>query len=60
MVCMKQTQIRVGDELMERLHRFAARLRSEQPGLTVKLSDVIRILLGKGLDVVEKQTAKRQ
>lgn len=49
----QQTAFRLPTLLLERLDRYAERLRLEQPGLTISRADVVRLLLTRGLDQLE-------
>lgn len=51
---MKITPIRYPPDLLRRLDRHAERLRREQPGVTITRSDVIRLLLERGLSEAER------
>jgi metal-responsive CopG/Arc/MetJ family transcriptional regulator len=53
----KQIFVRLPDELVAELDRYAEILASEQPGLNPSRSDAIRILLYRGL---EAERARRQ
>ncbi len=46
----KQIYVRLDDELLDRVDRYAERLAQQQPGLKPSRSDAIRILLYKGLE----------
>jgi hypothetical protein len=48
--------LRISPELLARIDAYAARVRSEQGGLEVERSAVIRLLIAKGLEVVEKES----
>ena len=50
----KQTYVRLDDELLARIDRYAERLAAQQPGFRPTRSDAIRILLHKGLDAEEE------
>jgi Arc/MetJ-type ribon-helix-helix transcriptional regulator len=50
--------IRLGRPLVERLDRYAERLKAERPGLTVSRADVVRVLLTKALDAEEGQEGR--
>ncbi len=47
------TPIRLPEALRRRLDAYAGRLRREQPGITITRSDVMRLLLERGLDALE-------
>jgi hypothetical protein len=51
--------IRLNDELQERLDRYLARLRKQQPGFRLTRSDAVRDLMSKGLDVVEQDEPEK-
>jgi hypothetical protein len=46
----QQTAFRLPVSLLARLNLYAERMRSEQKGLSVTRSDVVRLLLTKALD----------
>jgi len=46
--------------LIDRIDRHVERLRAEQPGVKVDRSDVVRLLLIRGLDDVEPKKAGRK
>lgn len=50
----QQTAFRLPTELIERLDRYADQLNREQPGTSHSRADVVRILLTRGLDAVDK------
>jgi hypothetical protein len=45
----KQTYVRLDEEVLARIDRFAEKLAAEQPGFKPTRSDAIRILLHKAL-----------
>jgi hypothetical protein len=45
----KQTYVRLDEEILARIDRFAEKLAAEQPGFKPTRSDAIRILLHKAL-----------
>ena len=49
----KQVAFRLPASLLERLDRYAVQLEREQRGMTVNRTDVVRILLTRGLDDAE-------
>src|SRR5262245_10281892 len=55
----QQTAFRLPTELLERLDAYVARLRAEQPGVTFSRADVVRLLLTRGLDEIEKAAPLR-
>jgi hypothetical protein len=52
----QQTAFRLPLQLLDRIDRHGARLREEQPGITITRADVVRLLLTRALDDVESQT----
>ncbi|MCC6526088.1 MAG: hypothetical protein IT373_25800 [Polyangiaceae bacterium] len=50
----QQTAFRLPTALLERLDGYAERLRAEQPGITITRADVVRLLLTRALDEVDK------
>lgn len=56
----EQVAFRLPKKLVARLDEYAAQLANEQPGLTVTRTDVVRILLTRGLDAAQpKRKASR-
>jgi metal-responsive CopG/Arc/MetJ family transcriptional regulator len=51
---VKQIYVRLDDELLGRIDRYAEKLAAKQPGLKPSRSDAIRVLLYKGLDAEEE------
>jgi hypothetical protein len=45
----KQIYVRLDDELIAKIDRYAEQLAAAQPGLKPSRSDAIRVLLNKGL-----------
>lgn len=52
--------MRLPDSLIERLERYAERMRREQPGFAVSRTDVVRLLLTRAIDEVEHPTKSRR
>jgi metal-responsive CopG/Arc/MetJ family transcriptional regulator len=50
----KQIYVRLDDDLIAKIDRYAERLAARQPGLKPSRSDAIRILLHKGLETEEE------
>lgn len=48
-----QLVVRLPQDVMDRLDTYAERLRKEQPGPSWKRSDVVRMLIVRGLDAAE-------
>lgn len=46
----EQIVVRVPSALVERIDAYAERLRTEQPGPAWRRSDVVRLLIARGLD----------
>ena len=53
----KQVYIRLPDAVVAEIDQYAAQLARTQPGLDPSRSDVIRVLIYKGLDAVHAETA---
>jgi predicted DNA-binding protein len=53
-----QTAFRLPAELLARLDRHAERLRQQHAGMTVTRADVVRMLLTRALNDVEKESPK--
>lgn len=58
-VSEEQIVVRLPKALLDRVDAYAERLRDEQPGPAWRRSDVVRMLLAKGLDSVEVKTRKK-
>ena len=58
-VSEEQIVVRLPKALLDRVDAYAERLRDEQPGPAWRGSDVVRMLLAKGLDSVEVKTRKK-
>ncbi len=50
----RQQAFRLPESIIERLDRYAERLRREQPGLEVSRADVVRLLLARALEQEER------
>lgn len=50
----EQTAIRLDNDLIERIDQYRRDKEEENPGLEISRSSAIRMLLNKGLDLVEK------
>jgi len=59
MAAAKMAAFRLPEEMIGRLDAYAARL-SEQTGITITRADVVKKLLGEGLDRVEGEAKKRK
>lgn len=46
-------------ELLRRLDTYAEQLRAEQPGLNIRRVDVVRVLLIRALDDIDKSSPKK-
>lgn len=55
-----QIVVRLSSELVERLDAMGERLRREQPGPAWKRSDVVRLLLSRGLDAESSSKARKK
>lgn len=56
----EQVAFRLPKKLVARLDEYATKLANEQPGMTVTRTDVVRVLLTRGLDAVPtKRKASR-
>lgn len=53
-----QTAFRLPSALVERLDAYAERLRQNVPGVRISRADVVRLVLGRGLDQVERELGK--
>jgi len=53
----KQVYIRLPDAVVAEIDQYAERLARTQPGLDPSRSDVIRVLIYKGLEAVHAETA---
>jgi Arc/MetJ-type ribon-helix-helix transcriptional regulator len=53
----KQVYIRLPDAVVAEIDRYAERLARTQPGLDPSRSDVIRVLIYKGLEAMHAETA---
>ena len=56
MAATKMVAFRLASDMVERLDAHAARLAA-MTGLTVTRADVVKLLLGRGLDVVEREAS---
>lgn len=54
----EQLVVRLPKALLDRVDAYAERLRDEQPGPAWKRSDVVRMLLARGLEAVEPKARK--
>jgi hypothetical protein len=54
-----QIVVRLPQGLVDRVDAYAERLRDEQPGPAWKRSDVVRMLITRALDQVEKPKGRR-
>ncbi len=50
----RQQAFRLPESLIDRLNRYAERLRRERPGLEVSRADAVRLLLSRALDQEER------
>ncbi len=55
-----QTAFRLPPDLLERLDRHVDRVNADSPGLDVNRTDVVRMLLTKGLDEAEREAGRRR
>ena len=55
----QQTGFRLPIELVERLDAYAEQLRKEQPGMTIRRADVVRLLLTRALDELDAAAAPK-
>lgn len=55
----EQLVVRLPGALLARVDAYADALRREQPGPAWKRSDVVRLLLTRGLDAVEPKPRKK-
>ena len=58
-VSEEQIVVRLPKTLLDRVDAYADRLREEQAGPAWRRSDVVRMLLAKGLDTVEAKPRKK-
>ena len=58
-VSEEQIVVRLPKTLLDRVDAYAERLREEQAGPAWRRSDVVRLLLAKGLDGVEAKPRKK-
>lgn len=54
-----QLVLRLPIDLLDRLDAHAARMREELPGAKFKRAEVVRVLLTKALDGVERKRGRR-
>ena len=50
----EQTAIRIDEDLLKRIDEYRRQKEEENPGLEISRSSIIRMLLNKGLALVEK------
>ncbi len=55
-----QTAFRLPKDLLERLDRHVDRVNADTPGLDLNRTDVVRMLLTKGLDEAEREAGRRR
>jgi hypothetical protein len=55
-----QTAFRLPRDLLERLDRHVDRVNANSPGLDMNRTDVVRMLLTKGLDEAEREAGRRR
>ena len=48
--------MRLPDSLLERLERYAERMREGQPGVAVSRTDVVRLLLTRAIEEIDGAT----
>ena len=54
-----QLAIRMERELLERVDQVAEQLAARFPGMNTSRSDVVRILINRGLEVLEAETSDK-
>lgn len=55
----QQMAFRLPKSLIKRLDAHVARLRKDQPGMTVSRADAVRVLLSRALDEEDQRGIKR-
>jgi predicted transcriptional regulator len=54
-----QTAVRVPESLLDRLDKIAERLRHQQPGIAFTRTEVLRLALNRGVELLENEGKKR-